>query len=129
MDYQTYLRSEHWRLLRGAKLQISPRCEECKEKTELEVHHRFYRPDWHDSKLTDLKTLCHGCHISEHAKDWERLPKHLRPLPAPKHVLAKPVLVIRAAQVPQPRVETKNERLERLARERKARMSWMRQWA
>ena len=64
------MQSEHWRLLRGAKLQLSPRCERCKGKEELEVHHVVYRANLFDGELSDLKTLCHGCHMEEHAKEW-----------------------------------------------------------
>ena len=83
MNYAEYLKTEHWQLLRGAKLQLAPKCEECGAKHELEVHHRFYRPNWFDAKLADLKTLCHHCHIMEHAKDWEKRPAP----PAPKNPL------------------------------------------
>ena len=75
MNYKEYLKTEHWQLLRGAKLQMSSKCENCGSRHELEVHHKFYRASWFDAKISDLKTLCHGCHINEHAKTWERLPK------------------------------------------------------
>lgn len=75
MEYRQYLRSEHWRNLRGAKLQLNPRCQHCQSKAELEVHHTFYRPSWFDTKIADLKTLCHDCHIEEHAKEWETNPE------------------------------------------------------
>jgi hypothetical protein len=75
MDYRQYLQSEHWQNLRGAKLQLNPRCECCRTKSELEVHHTFYRPSWFDTKIADLKTLCHDCHIEEHSKEWKRNPE------------------------------------------------------
>jgi len=73
MNYKVYLATEHWRLLRGAKVQISPRCERCNGREEIEVHHKLYRKSWFDAQLSDLQTLCHGCHLMEHAKEWERL--------------------------------------------------------
>src|SRR5580698_7137472 len=66
MKYADYLRSEHWRLLRGAKLQISPVCEACGTREEIEVHHKLYRDTWFETKLKDLKTLCHYHHVCEH---------------------------------------------------------------
>jgi hypothetical protein len=64
--YQQYLKSEHWRILRGAKLQVCPTCEVCGSKEEIEVHHKIYRDSWFDSRLQDLKTVCHYHHICEH---------------------------------------------------------------
>ena len=67
MNYNEYLRTEHWRLLRGAKLQMAPKCERCGAKEEIEVHHKRYRESWYASKVCDLETLCHGCHTLHHA--------------------------------------------------------------
>lgn len=67
MNYQTYLRSEHWRLLSGAKRQMSSKCERCGSKHELEVHHKRYGNDWFAVKISDLETLCHHCHVCHHA--------------------------------------------------------------
>ncbi len=84
MTYKQYLRSEHWQLLRGASLQISPKCTRCKSDRMLEVHHTVYRESWFDTKLSDLLVLCHDCHMLEHAKAWERLPeKPVRLIEAP----------------------------------------------
>ena len=81
MNYSEYIKSEHWRLLRGAKLQVSPRCEKCGGKEELEVHHVIYASDLHLTKISELKTLCHHCHILEHAKQWVRIyPKKEKPV-------------------------------------------------
>lgn len=86
MTYKEYLLSEHWRLLRGAKLQISSRCEICKSREELEVHHKVRRGSWYNSKIQDLQTLCHHHHMMEHAKGWEELPDHQKPKPPPAWV-------------------------------------------
>lgn len=84
MNYSQYLRSEHWRGLRGVKLQLAPRCERCKSKEEIEVHHLVYRASWFDARLTDLETLCRTCHLAEHAKAWKRI-KPADPLPPKQH--------------------------------------------
>ena len=85
MSYREYMQSEHWRLLRGAKLQLSPRCERCKAKTDLEVHHVIYRANLCDGQLLDLQTLCHDCHMAEHAKAW---PRKTPLLPVEKRIAA-----------------------------------------
>ncbi len=36
----------------------------------LHAHHRFYRPDWFDTQLDDLVTLCLTCHEKAHAGDF-----------------------------------------------------------
>jgi len=71
-NYQSYLKSEHWSLLRGAKLQVHPHCQRCGEKSEIEVHHKIYRKKWADAKITDLETLCHNCHTLHHAADFAK---------------------------------------------------------
>jgi hypothetical protein len=72
MKYKDYLRSEHWKLIRGAKLQVHPVCQRCESKTEIEVHHKVYRDSWYDTKICDLETLCHHCHTLHHAKQYAR---------------------------------------------------------
>lgn len=69
MEYSDYLKTEHWKLISGAKRQINPRCQRCRSKEELEVHHKFYRSNWYDTKIQDLETLCHGCHVTHHVVD------------------------------------------------------------
>lgn len=123
--YREYLKSEHWRLLRGAKIQISPKCEACGSKQELEVHHKIYRAFWTESELRDLKTLCHGCHITEHAKEWERLPAHMKPPKRPEHKPVKdhfdtPIFIFRHAK------KSRTERMNELKWERLSRMRDMR---
>lgn len=99
MTYQEYLKSEHWKLLRGAKLQTSPRCERCAAKTELEVHHRIYRQSWFDARVQDLQTLCHHCHTTHHATGGDHgKMEQLRRLEA----AAKPNLLSGRAQPTRP---------------------------
>lgn len=83
MTYKQYLHSEHWRLLRGAKLQIAPMCELCEDRHDLEVRHKIYRASWFDTKIMDLQVLCHDCHILQHAKEWEKIEKPVSPSPVP----------------------------------------------
>ena len=64
--YHRYLLSDHWRELRALKLSENPACENCGSKRDIEIHHRVYRTKWKDSKLTDLRTLCHSCHNRTH---------------------------------------------------------------
>lgn len=81
-NYQRYLKSDHWKILRGAKLQINPRCEVCGSRDELEVHHAVYRSTWFESKISDLKTLCHDHHICEHVcgarESMDRMSKEIQ---------------------------------------------------
>ena len=63
----TYLKSDHWKELRGRKLLESPVCEKCGKSDELDVYHLRYR-ELYNVCLWDLQTLCRGCHIKEHEK-------------------------------------------------------------
>lgn len=96
--YKTYLKSEHWSLLRGAKLQIVPHCERCGGKSEIEVHHKVYRNRWADSKIGDLETMCHHCHTTHHAVEIakennvprKQIRKALRPVKPDKPIEHRP---------------------------------------
>jgi 5-methylcytosine-specific restriction endonuclease McrA len=77
MNYSNYLRSDHWRGLRDAKLlDANDRCERCKRKSNLQVHHKTYER-FGCEKLSDLLVLCESCHEKEHnlfpiiKDDWE----------------------------------------------------------
>lgn len=76
---KVYLRSEHWRRLRAAKLYIDPRCQRCGATGILDVHHLEYRNVF-DATLDDLETLCRKCHVKEHAdhpiQARKSVPKH-----------------------------------------------------
>lgn len=79
--YQSYLKSDHWRELRQAKLlEQDFRCEKCKRKSCLEVHHKHYDTVGME-KLSDLAVLCADHHESEHAKNhkYEKLPDGVGP--------------------------------------------------
>lgn len=62
VDYQDYLKSEHWKVTRNASVQrASFRCQVCNSPDKLEVHHRTYERLW-DELPEDLTVLCSECH-------------------------------------------------------------------
>jgi len=64
--YRTvYLKSDHWKALKAAKLKANPFCEKCGANYLLDVHHLNYR-NLYDVLLSDVQTLCRGCHHLEH---------------------------------------------------------------
>lgn len=81
-----YLKSDHWKLLREEKLNISPCCEICGSSLSLDVHHKEYR-GLYDVKVKDLQTLCRVCHDKTHAKIEKR--KHNKKHKAQKRIDAK----------------------------------------
>jgi len=67
-----YLKSDHWQRVRKAKLkQAGYRCEKCGAKERLDIHHLTYARLGHE-RMSDLKTLCRGCHTVQHNKDKKR---------------------------------------------------------
>lgn len=84
MNYAKYLRTDHWIELRGAKLlEANGRCQKCRSKHKLQVHHLTYERKWKE-RLTDLMVLCERCHEKEHnlfpvyVDDWK--PKASKPV-------------------------------------------------
>lgn len=72
MNYQAYLRSDHWRELSAAKIEdVNFRCERCRRKTGLEVHHKHYKTLGRE-RLTDIEALCRSCHEKHHAAELAR---------------------------------------------------------
>jgi len=68
-EYYKFLKTRFWkRLSAQARRRDHGKCVHCKQKRYLQVHHRIYRPNWFDTKLEDLETLCHICHGKEHGK-------------------------------------------------------------
>lgn len=87
MNYQAYLKSDHWKSLRAAKLHsVNDRCEKCKRRSNLQVHHLTYERRGAEL-LSDLAVLCERCHEKEHdlfpvyVDDWK--PQGARPSPKP----------------------------------------------
>lgn len=61
----TYLLSDHWKELRLVKMDdVGHKCEVCRRRYGLEVHHRAYRP--YKERLSDLQVLCDECHARHH---------------------------------------------------------------
>lgn len=64
-QYQEYLKSDHWRNLRSKKFAGSRVCGICRGRSELQVHHLFYK-NLYDCDTTDLRVLCKRCHFFAH---------------------------------------------------------------
>lgn len=64
----TFLRSEQWQTLRLMCIATDGgKCVLCgKLDVSNDAHHLFYRPNWKDTKLDDLLTLCRKCHRTVH---------------------------------------------------------------
>jgi 5-methylcytosine-specific restriction endonuclease McrA len=68
LQYKQFLRSQFWRDLSAQKRRIVRRCQLCGTKHRLQAHHKFYRENWYDTKLSDLMVMCRVCHKREHRK-------------------------------------------------------------
>ena len=67
-EYRAYLRSEGWKLRRGAALTRSRGfCEDCGARTSLEVHHLTYKRKGAE-RPRDLRALCPTCHHDRHQR-------------------------------------------------------------
>jgi hypothetical protein len=68
LDYDEYLKTDHWRRKRRAKLrQARYRCEQCRYEYGLEVHHteEAYKNRGCEP-LAQLRVLCRRCHQREY---------------------------------------------------------------
>jgi len=67
-NYQEYLtESTRWQLLRSVAFRRADyRCERCKRRTGLELHHLHYDSIGHE-ELEDIEALCTDCHKEEHS--------------------------------------------------------------
>ena len=66
LEYQEYLKSEHWQELRSRILERDGhRCQLCGSTENLHVHHKTYETLWHEAD-GDLITLCSDCHETFH---------------------------------------------------------------
>lgn len=96
---QVYLKSEHWKKLRQAKLDFSGRnCEQCQTTSDLDVHHIEYRSIY-DVTIFDLQVLCRACHNAEHPNPKDQPPK---PAPASIDTLADLKAFYKAAKASAP---------------------------
>lgn len=67
--YQEYLKSDHWANLKRQKSKRGKkRCEGCKTRVKLQLHHMIYRENWKETELLDLCWLCGPCHKKFHAR-------------------------------------------------------------
>ncbi|KKN47688.1 hypothetical protein LCGC14_0660110 [marine sediment metagenome] len=68
LTYSEYLRTNHWRTTRkrfwNSKLHRK-KCYACKEKGQLDVHHKSYKRLGRE-KLNDFILLCRECHSLAH---------------------------------------------------------------
>lgn len=79
-EYEKYLRSNHWRTLRGKALERDGyKCCQCGSTFPLHVHHKRYRPKLTDCVMDDVLTLCGPCHEKEHQKLRQESRKHRVP--------------------------------------------------
>lgn len=90
-----YLKSDHWRELRGRKLKANPCCQTCGIDKNLDVHHMQYK-NLYDVELSDLMTLCRPCHnkVHETIDEMVRLQKESmmqggKPRPLNSHISRK----------------------------------------
>lgn len=64
--YVLYLRSPIWRLRRRLWiLQAGGRCEQCRSRRRLTIHHRSYQRLGHERRA-DVTVLCWDCHRRQH---------------------------------------------------------------
>ena len=64
-DYDTYMRSAHWKRLRKIKFMPSKRCSVCTSKDQVHIHHLRYR-NLYDVVPDDLRRMCAVCHRMAH---------------------------------------------------------------
>ena len=64
--YTVYLRSPLWRLRRRIWiLRAGGRCQSCRSRRRLTIHHRTYRRLGHERRA-DVTVLCWDCHRRQH---------------------------------------------------------------
>ena len=65
MSYNEYLKSDHWKNLRGQKYYKPRSCAICHSTKNLHVHHLIYK-NLYNIKTTDLRVFCERCHKLTH---------------------------------------------------------------
>lgn len=71
--YATYLASPRWRVTRIWALALAGyRCQECRSKVELQVHHLNYENLGNEGPA-DLVVLCKPCHTLRHFQTTEQM--------------------------------------------------------
>ncbi len=97
LGYVLYLHSPLWRLRRRLWiLQAGGRCERCRSRKRLTIHHRSYRRLGHERR-SDIAVLCWNCHLQQHhLSTGARHPKMTRPI-RPAATLMRAALLITLA--------------------------------
>lgn len=72
-DYKKFLKTPFWRKLTAEKKRsVGGKCEVCGIRRGLQSHHVTYPKNWFDTKPSDLKVLCDGCHGRAHGIENQR---------------------------------------------------------
>ena len=67
LPYEEFLRTSYWRTVFGYMKERDKVCQRCREKGELQVHHRHYDHRGEEFRhLEDLIVLCELCHLEKH---------------------------------------------------------------
>lgn len=62
-NYEKYLRSDWWQIVRRAALsRAGYKCERCGKKGRLDVHHKHYDSLGKEDIKEDVAVLCRNCH-------------------------------------------------------------------
>ena len=65
MNYNCYLKSNHWQRVKAALHRRYIECGICKSKKNLNIHHVDYSKRGHE-EIEDLVVLCQSCHFKAH---------------------------------------------------------------
>lgn len=86
--YKEYLKSSHWRWLRGEAIRFyGKKCSKCAATRNLQVHHHTYRHPWTTCTVKDVTPLCRGCHEKEHGLTGQKpvsKPRNIRTYQKPR---------------------------------------------
>lgn len=69
-EYDDYLQSNKWKILRKSIINKRKKCERCGYDKNLQVHHKHYRTIFNESP-NDLELLCARCHMKEHGLKYK----------------------------------------------------------
>ena len=68
-DYAEYLKTEHWKAVRGWAMSLAGnKCQVCGRTARLNVHHNNYYHLHHESPR-DVVVLCEDCHMMYHKEE------------------------------------------------------------
>lgn len=88
-NYQEYLKSKHWKLLRdrfkASKLYKGGICKLCGYNNDVNIHHKSYKRIGHE-RLNDLLVLCQSCHNQLHNRYNNKTSKHITLWSMTKHM-------------------------------------------